>query len=141
MSAQLDTLDPPTQTRSAEILGFLTPPGDGPIPNVHLDLSPAELEKQLTESIRQKALVHVDVISELLALRAVDPAASVKTLVDTLDANYKLSGLAAKNLAKEVAAAAVSITINMPSKSTPRTITGTTAPEVADAEEVVVEQS
>ena len=140
MSAQIDELLP-THRLSAETLGFHTPAGPGPIPDVALPLSSVDLEKQLTESIRQKALVHVDIISELLAERATDPSASVKTLVDTLDANYKLSGLAAKNLAKEVVSAAVSITINMPSKSAPRTITGTTAPEVADAEEVVVEQS
>lgn len=113
-----------TAPQSAASLGFVTPPGPGPIPDTQLVLSDADLERQLAESIRQKALVHVDVINEILVLRAIDPTSSVKTLVDTLDANYKLSGLAAKNLAKEVTAAAVSITINMPSKMEPRVIQG-----------------
>ena len=87
---------------------------EGPITGLPA-ISDAEFEAQLSEAIRQKALVRVDRLAENLHLRAIDPAANVRTLVDALDANYKLSGLAAKNQAKEQAAAAVSIVINMPS--------------------------
>lgn len=111
-------------------LGFELP--RPPITDAPRPISAQEEEQNLTESIRQKALVNVDVINEILVLRAIDPTSSVKTLVDTLDANYKLSGLAAKNLAKEVTAAAVSITINMPSKMEPRVIQGA-ATEVVEA--------
>lgn len=95
-------------------LGFALP--TGPISGVPPTLSETDAEKFLSEFIRQKALVNVDILAEKLTKRAVDDAASVKTLVDALDANYKLSGLAAKNLAKEVVGGLVSITINMPSK-------------------------
>jgi len=125
-----ETLTAPQDVKS---LGFeLSRP---PIAADPRPLSAQEEEQNLTESIRQKALVNVDVINEILVLRAIDPTSSVKTLVDTLDANYKLSGLAAKNLAKEVAAAAVSITINMPSKDTaPKIIHGST--EVVEVTEL-----
>jgi len=125
-----ETLTAPQDVKS---LGFELP--RPPIAADPRPLSAQEEEQNLTESIRQKALVNVDVINEILVLRAIDPTSSVKTLVDTLDANYKLSGLAAKNLAKEVAAAAVSITINMPSKDTaPKIIHGST--EVVEVTEL-----
>lgn len=123
-----------TSLQSAASLGFVVPPGPGPIPDIQLVLSDADLERQLAESIRQKALVHVDVLSEILVLRATDSTASVKTVVDALDMNYKLSGLAAKNLAKEVAAATVSITINMPPKSEKPAMVIQGAQDVEDAE-------
>jgi len=111
-----DTVAPSTD------LGFVLPVG--PISKDLPPLSEETDEKALSDLIRQKALVNVNVLSEILTMKAVNPAASGKLLVDALDANYKLSGLAAKNVAKELAGI-VSITINMPSRAAaPKVITG-----------------
>lgn len=112
-----DTVAPSTN------LGFTLPVG--PISKDLPPLSDDTDAEFLTELIRQKALVNVNVLSEILTTKAINPAASNKTVVDAFDANYKLSGLAAKAVAKELTGL-VSITINMPSKATPaRTIEGT----------------
>lgn len=124
MNTDFDTTSPASE------LGFAVPAG--PIPTDLPPISDVTDAEFLTELIKQKALVNVDILANILTKRAVTPQASVKTVVDALDANYKLSGLAAKGVAKELAAA-VSIVINMPSKDTPpRTITGT----VLEVEEV-----
>lgn len=83
----------------------------GPIQGDLRRLSPEESERALADAIRQKALVNVDLLSEILMEKAVDPTASSKLIGDALEANYKLSGLAAKNVVKEPPMA-VSITIN-----------------------------
>jgi hypothetical protein len=93
----------------ADDLGFLLPkPPIGGPPEL---LSSSDLEQNLIEAIRQKALVNVDFLSELLMERAVEPAASSKLIGDTLEANYKLSGLAAKNAAKEAATPPMQVSI------------------------------
>lgn len=95
----------------AEHLGFLLK--RGPIPIEPPVLSEPQAERLLGEIIRQKALVHVDLLSEKLYNKAIAPTATARVIADALDANYKLSGLAAKNVAKEIAGM-VSITINIP---------------------------
>ena len=118
-----DTVQPSTA------LGFTLPAG--PIPAVLPPLSEDEDAEFLAELIRQKALVNVNTLNDVLTLRAVNPASTARVLVDALDANYKLSGLAAKNQAKEAVGGTVSITINMPSKATaPRIISGDTPAEL-----------
>ena len=83
----------------------------GPITGDLRRLSPDESERALADAIRQKALVNVDLLAEILTEKAIDPTASSKLISDALEANYKLSGLAAKNVVKEPPMA-VSITIN-----------------------------
>lgn len=101
---------------TAEELGFTTPvpliAGQDPM----TPLSDADVEKQLSEAIRQKALVHVDVLSEMMYARAIQPETSARTLLDTIETNIKLAGLSAKRAAEENAGAGVSITINIPSQ-------------------------
>jgi hypothetical protein len=127
MYTDFDTTQPATK------LGFTLPVG--PISKDLPPISDVLDAETLTELIKQKALVNVDVLSEILMTKAINPAASAKVVVDALDANYKLSGLAAKNVAKELAGI-VSITINMPSKTTaPKVIEGATT-EVEEAEVV-----
>lgn len=116
MNIDFDTASPATE------LGFSIPVG--PIPTDLPPISDITDAEFLSELIKQKALVNVDILTNILTTRAVNPTASVKTVVDALDANYKLSGLAAKGMVKELAAA-VSIVINMPGRGTaPKTITG-----------------
>jgi hypothetical protein len=93
----------------ASDLGFLVP--TGPIKGDLPLTSEMESEAALSEFIRQKALVNVNVLSDILVLKAMDPTASSKLIGDALEANYKLSGLAVKNAAKE-APMAVTISIN-----------------------------
>lgn len=114
MNLDFDTTSPACE------LGFAIP--SGPIPTNLPPASDITDVEFLAELIKQKALVNVDILNNILTKRAVSPAASVKTVVDALDANFKLSGLAAKGVAKELAAA-VSITINIP---TPEGKTGRT---------------
>jgi hypothetical protein len=83
----------------------------GPILGDLRRLSPEESERALADAIRQKALVNVDILSEILMEKAMDPTASAKVVGDTLEANYKMSGLAVKNAIKEPPMS-VSITIN-----------------------------
>lgn len=59
----------------------------------------------LAEVIRQKSLARVNELSDLLAERAADPTASSKLLLDTIEQNIKLSGITAKQQARELAAA------------------------------------
>jgi hypothetical protein len=93
----------------ASELGFSL--DQGPIVGDIRRLSPEDSERALADAIRQKALVNVDLLSEILMEKAIAPEASSKLIGDALEANYKMSGLAAKNVAKEPPMA-VSITIN-----------------------------
>ena len=93
----------------AQELGFSL--DQGPIVGDLRRLSPEDSERALADQIRQKALVNVDLLSEIMMHKAMVPEASSKTIGDALEANYKMSGLAAKNVHKEPAMA-VSITIN-----------------------------
>ena len=106
-----DLLEAPDYTTKApsDVLGFHTTVA--PISDVVHLLSSEDAEKALTEAIRQKALVNVDILSEEFMRRAVDPTASAKLVGDALEANYKLSGLAAKHAPKDLPTQ-VSITIN-----------------------------
>lgn len=127
MYTDFDTAAPSTK------LGFTLPVG--PISKDLPPLSDPLDAETLTEIIKQKALVNVDVLSEILMTKAISPAASAKVVVDALDANYKLSGLAAKNVAKELAGI-VSITISMPSKSSPPKIIEGATTEIEEVEVV-----
>jgi hypothetical protein len=98
-------------TTTTQELGFSL--DVGPIIGDLRRLSPEESERALADQIRQKALVNVDVLSEILMTKAMDPTAGSKLVTDALDANYKMSGLAVKNAIKEVASA-VTININIP---------------------------
>lgn len=71
----------------------------------------------LAEAIRQKSLVRVDHLSDLLAARAIDPSATSKLLLDTIEQNIKLSGLTAKQQAKEVVGTGYQLVINIGAKS------------------------
>lgn len=55
------------------------------------------------ERARLKAAVHMELLLEALTLRGLDPVASVRTVIDAFEANYKVSGMAAKQLAAEQA--------------------------------------
>ena len=118
-----------TGTAHSSELGFDTVVG--PIPLPRQPLSEEEEERALGDAIRQKSLVRVDVLSEILLKRAIQSEASVKTVVDAIEVSYKLSGLASKNAPKVDSAQHVSITINMPSTSAaePRVIAGLTLPD------------
>jgi len=48
------------------------------------------------ERARNKAAVHLELLAEKLTEKSLDPAATVKTMLDAAEFNYKLSGLAGK---------------------------------------------
>ena len=106
----------PAMNATAEELGFTTPTALIAAPDPMTPLSDADVEKQLSDAIRQKALVHVDVLSEMMYERAIQPETSARTMLDTIETNIKLAGLSAKRAAEENAGAGVSITINIPSQ-------------------------
>jgi hypothetical protein len=78
------------------------------------------------ENARLKAAVHLDLLSEELARRALDPVASVKTIHEAAEFNYKLSGLAAKQTAAAPIGGGFKLTFNFnaarPSSGSARTI-------------------
>ena len=45
---------------------------------------------------RNKAAIHLELLAERLTEKALDPVASVKTMLDAAEFNYKLSGLAGR---------------------------------------------
>lgn len=95
-----------------------------------------EREDWLATAIRQKALVNVDRLNNLIMRAALDASAPLRTRMDVLDQQIKLSGAAARNQAKEsVAGATFSIQITIPSGSGGApTIIESTAVKVPDEE-------
>jgi len=126
---------------SAESLGFapVTPvnPKEEALPSVEeyaQSLSAADREDFLSKMIQQTALNNVYRLNELLVEAATDPVASLRTKLDVLDANIKLSGITAKQVAKEQVGAQFSIQINIPQvgnyAASSRVIEGTSHEEV-----------
>lgn len=102
-----------TATISSTALGFGSGIPDAPVPEPQpgiidaAQLPPLNEDADadmLAEVIRQKSLVRVNALSDLLAERAGDPTASSKLLLDTIEQNIKLSGITAKQQAKEAGA-------------------------------------
>lgn len=95
-----------------------------------------EREEWLANAIRQKALANVDHLNDLIMASALDATAPLRTRMDVLDQQIKLSGAAARNQAKEsVAGATFSIQITIPSNTGGApTVIESTAVKVADEE-------
>ena len=102
--------------QDALALGFQLPPEPIQLEDFMRSLSAPDKERFLSDYIRQTSLSNVRQLNKLLVDRAAASDSPSRLLVDALDVNYRLSGLAAKNLAKEVLATAVSITINIPGR-------------------------
>lgn len=119
----MDQLDTPDSCLpvSAEALGFSV--------YVPKPAPPEDAYAAIEESIKYKNLVGLELLSETIAKRALDPATPVRTQLEAAETMRKLAGLDKKVDAQQLGGG-VSITINMPNKSR--------APITFDAEPVEV---
>lgn len=130
-----------TDTVPASALGFVLEPPAPELPStipperLAESLAPAEREQFLADLIKQNALYSTYEIQRQLSLEATDVSTPRSQRISILDQMAKLSGLSAKQAAKEVGAA-VSITINMPKRhAKPITVEGNVidiTPEAAE---------
>lgn len=66
------------------------------------------------ENARLKAAINLEVLLDALTLRGLDPASNFKALLDSFEASYKVSGLAAKQAAAVASPVSVRINLNTP---------------------------
>jgi hypothetical protein len=127
---------------SATSLGFGTPdPGEPSVPALPklaalvASLPQEDAEEFLTKFLQRKALLNVHLLTDQLTETMMLPETSVRAKMDFLDSQYKMSGAAARQAAKEaVVGAQFSIQINIPqvgaSAASSRIIEGTAHEEV-----------
>lgn len=114
-----------TSRANAEAVGFSLPPHPPALKDYLATLAPDAKEEFLQKLIQQTALHNVYELNTQLAFEGIKPETALKTKLEILDANIKLSGITAKQNAREALGGGVSIVIHMPGKDrTPITVEG-----------------